>query len=136
MNDLARRAASTRAGRRIRTRVVPLAARAVSDAGAGSAHLVSRAELDEALDGLARRLDRVEAEQRERGMRIEPVVEELVQAVRGLWEISERTHESTDRALAEQTRALQSLTARLQALPYVAGEVFTRLDSPVGEVIG
>lgn len=97
-----------------------------------SANFVEREEIEARLAELSDRLRRVEVEQGERITRIEPLVDEVVEVVRLL-----RMADDAARSdLHEQARALQGLTDRLQALPYVSGDVFTSFSSAVGEVTG
>jgi 2-polyprenyl-3-methyl-5-hydroxy-6-metoxy-1,4-benzoquinol methylase len=77
-------------------------------------------------------LEHVEERHGERIARLEEFVRELVQTAEAL----RRGIVDVDRVAAATSRRLELLETELNALPYVAGGSFERLQSPVGEVLG
>lgn len=119
--------------RLLRGGVRPLAHRALWRlAPAYAARRAARAGLPAALARVQGEVEHLGERHEEQLERLEDLARELILAVESL----RRANAHVDVAASAVGGRVEAIAAELNALPYVAGEAFERMQAPVGEVVG
>jgi len=117
----------------LRGRIRPLARRALWRLAPGfAAHRSSRAGLPLQLARVQAEVEHIGERHDERLERLEDLARELILAAESL----RRATADADATAGGARVGVETIEATLNALPYVAGEAFEAMDTPVGEAVG
>ncbi len=94
------------------------------------------AELVAAIAGLQGELEHVRARHSEQIERLEQFVYELILTAESLRRVTSDSARAAAQSTASTARAIELVTAELQALPYISGSPFESFQAGVGEVVG